>query len=130
MGVGRFMVGRFPRAARSVDVADVEADGIERDNGLVLGSGERYGRAGEAPGLSGIPCAGGLLNICSHRPDEALAEDDGELGLGHGPLTWRHIPLFFRSVQDQIEQLGGSIVAGEMSPGPDGPPEFRVQRLY
>ena len=62
-----------------------------------------------------------------HGPDKALAEDDGELGLGHGPLTWRHFPLFFRPVQDQIEQLCGGIVAGEMPPGTDGAPELRVQ---
>ncbi len=43
--------------------------------------------------------------------------------------TWRHLPLFLRAVQDQIEQLGGGIIAGEVSPGPDRPPELGVQRL-
>mgnify|MGYP005848065869 CR=1 FL=1 len=31
---------------------------------------------------------GGCTLRC-HSFDEAFAEDDGELGLGHGPLTWR-----------------------------------------
>src|SRR5712672_2944229 len=56
--------------------------------------------------------------------DEAFAEDDGELSFCHGPLTRRHPPLFFRAVQDQIQQLGGGIVAGEVAPGPDGAPEL------
>src|SRR3546814_2427116 len=64
-----------------------------------------------------------------HGPDKALAEDYGELGLCHAPLTWRHFPLFFGSVQDQIEQLGGRLVAWEVSPGSDRAPELRVKRL-
>src|SRR3546814_2178258 len=48
-----------------------------------------------------------------HGPDKALAEDYGELGLCHAPLTWRHFPLFFGSVQDQIEQLGGRLRSEE-----------------
>ena len=67
--------------------------------------------------------------IYSHGLDEALAEDDGELGLGHGPLTRWHFPLFFGSVQDQIEQLGGGLVAGEVTPGSDGAPKLGVQRF-
>jgi hypothetical protein len=59
-----------------------------------------------------------------HGLDEAFAEDDGELSFCHGPLTRRHPPLFFRTVQDQIQQLGGGIVAGEVAPGPDGAPEL------
>ncbi len=36
-----------------------------------------------------------------HRLREVFAEQDGELGLGHTPLTRRHGPLFFGAVQDQ-----------------------------
>ena len=64
-----------------------------------------------------------------HGLDEAFAEQDGELGLGHGPLTRRHFPLFLGSVQDQIEQLGRGIVVGEVPPGPDRPPELGIQSL-
>jgi hypothetical protein len=53
--------------------------------------------------------AGGCT-LCRHGFDETLAEDDGELDLGHGPLTGRHFSLFLRPVQDQIKQLGCSIV--------------------
>lgn len=35
----------------------------------------------------------------------------------------------FGPVQDQVEQLGGRAIAGEVAPGPDSPPELRVQRL-
>ena len=38
----------------------------------------------------------GSLTLRRHGFDEALAEDDGELGLGHGPFTGRHFPLFLR----------------------------------
>jgi hypothetical protein len=52
-----------------------------------------------------------------HRPGEALAEEDGELGLGHAPLARRHDPLLLGAVQDQEEEFGGSLLAGEMAPG-------------
>src|SRR3546814_5924028 len=51
------------------------------------------------------------------------------MGLCHVPLTWRLFPLVFGSVQDQIEQLGGRLVAWEVSPGSDRAPELRVKRL-
>src|SRR5580658_1531286 len=44
-------------------------------------------------GLSGIPCAAGRFNRSRHSRCEALAEEDGELRLGHGPLARRHDPL-------------------------------------
>ena len=62
--------------------------------------------------------------------DEALAEDDGELGLGHGPLAWRHFPLFFGSVQDQVERLGDGLIAGEVTPRAHRPAQLGVERLY
>lgn len=37
--------------------------------------------------------------------------------------------LFFGSVQNQIQQLGGDIVVCEVPAAPDGTPELRVQRL-
>jgi hypothetical protein len=47
--------------------------------------------------------AGGCTS--GHGPGEALAEDDGELGLGDRPLAWGHGPLFFGPVQDQEQEL-------------------------
>jgi hypothetical protein len=64
-----------------------------------------------------------------HGLDEAFAEQDGKLGLGHGPLTGRHSRLFLQAVQAQIEQLGRRIVAREAPPRPDRPPELGVQSL-
>src|SRR5690606_26825108 len=51
-----------------------------------------------APGLSVISCVAGDCTLRRHGADEALAKDDSELRLGHGPLTWRHFPLFLRPV--------------------------------
>ncbi len=65
--------------------------------------------------------------LCCHGLDEALAEYDGELGLGHGPLTRWHFPLFLGSVRDQIEQLGCGLVAGKVATCPDGAAQLRVQ---
>ena len=60
---------------------------------------------------------------------EALTEDDGELRLGHGPLTRWHFPLFLRSVQDHIQQFCCRLVAREVPPGPDSPAELGVEGL-
>jgi hypothetical protein len=65
------------------------------------------------PGLSGMSRAAGRLNQSGHSQCEALAEEDGELGLGHGPLVRRHDPLLFGAVQDQEDELGGGFVTGE-----------------
>jgi 23S rRNA (uracil1939-C5)-methyltransferase len=59
------------------------------------------GQRGITVGLSGISCAAGRLNQSGHSQCEALAKEDGELGLGHGPLARRHDPLLFGAVQDQ-----------------------------
>src|SRR4051812_15182804 len=71
----------------------------------------------------------GGCTLRRHGFDEAFAEHDCELGLGDGPLTWRHFPSFLGSVQDQVKQLGGGLVVGEVAPGPDSAPELRVQCL-
>jgi len=42
------------------------------------------------------------------------------LHLRHVPFARRHFPLFLRSVQDQIEQLGGRLIVGEMAPRSNG----------
>ena len=60
---------------------------------------------------------------------EALAEEDGELGLGHGPLARRHDPLLLGAVQDQEEEFCGGLVTGEMAPGPNRPAQLGIQRL-
>jgi hypothetical protein len=59
----------------------------------------------------------GLHGLC-----EALAEDDGELRLGHRPFTRRHLPLLFGAVQDEKEQLHRRLVGGEVPSGADGAP--------
>jgi len=44
--------------------------------------------------------AGGLTSS-GHGPNEPLSEEDGELGLGHGPRARWHCPLLLGAVQDQ-----------------------------
>jgi hypothetical protein len=80
-------------------------------------------------GLSGISCAAGRLNQSGHGQCEALAEQDGELGLGHRPLARRRDPLLFGAVQDQEEELGGGFVTGEMTPGPNRSAQLGIERL-
>ena len=41
-----------------------------------------------------------------------LAEQDSELGLGHGPLARWHDPLFLGAVQHQEEEFCGGVGAG------------------
>ena len=67
--------------------------------------------------------------MSGHGPGEALAEEDGELRLGHRPLTRRRLPLLLGAVQDQEEELQRRVVGREMSPGPDGAAELGVQGL-
>ena len=69
------------------------------------------------------------MNRSGHGQCETLAEQDGELGLGHGPLARRHDPLLLGAVQDQEEELCRLLVAGEMASGPDGPAQLGIQRL-
>jgi len=71
----------------------------------------------------------GRLNQSGHSQCEALAEEDGELGLGHGPLARRHDPLLFGAVQDQEEELGGGFISGEMTPGPNCSAQLGIERL-
>jgi len=77
----------------------------EMDEALGAAKGERtperlgyrsghYGRTLITPGLSVISCVAGDCILRRHGADEAFAEDDSELRLSHGPLTWRHFPLF------------------------------------
>jgi hypothetical protein len=82
-----------------------------------------------AAGLSGISCAAGRLNQSGHSQCEALAKEDGELGLGHGPLARRHDPLLFGAVQDQEEKLGSGFVSGEMTPGANRPAQLGIERF-
>ena len=72
----------------------------------------------------------GRLNQSGHSQCEALAEEDGETGLGHGPLARRHNPLLLGSVQDQEEEFGCGLVTGEMAPGPDRSTQLGIERLY
>ena len=69
------------------------------------------------------------LTDVTHSHCEALAEQDSELGLGHGPLARRHDPLFLRAVQHQEEEFCGGVVTWEMTPGSDRPAEFGIQSL-
>ena len=80
--------------------------------------------------VSEISCVGSGGCSCSgHGSCEALAEEDGELRLGHTPLTGWHGPLFLRLVQDQEQQLQGCLVGRKMTPGSDRASEFGVQGL-
>ena len=69
------------------------------------------------------------IDKSGHGYCEALAEEDGELGLGHGPLAQRHDPLLLEAVQDQEEEFGGSLVTGEMTSGPNRPAQLGIERL-
>jgi len=72
---------------------------------------------------------GGRLKQSGHGSCEALAEQDSELRLGHGPLARWHDPLFPGAVQHQEEEFCGGVVIWEMPPGSDRPAEFGIQRL-
>jgi hypothetical protein len=74
-------------------------------------------------------CPVGEATRSGHCPGKALAEEDGKLGLCHGPFTWRHDPLLFGPVQDQEQQLQCRLVGREVAPCPDGPAQLGVQRL-
>jgi hypothetical protein len=71
----------------------------------------------------------GRVKQSGHGHCEALAEQDGELGLGHGPLARRHHPLLFGAVQHQEKKFCGGVITWEMTPGSDGPAEFGIQSL-
>jgi Integrase core domain len=61
--------------------------------------------------------------------DEAIAEHNGELGLSLGPFAGRHFPLLSDLAQDQENELGRRLVAGEMASRPHGPSQLGVQGL-
>src|SRR3984885_1681619 len=61
--------------------------------------------------------------------DEAIAEHDGKLGLSLGPFAGRHFPLLSDLAQDQENELGRRLVAGEMASRPHGPSQLGVQGL-
>src|SRR3954454_21289610 len=95
--------------------------------------------AGSQAGLSAVPdgagaCQGfrvwaGGWTSASHGLGEALAEEDGELGLGHRPLARRHPPLLLGAVQDQEQQLHRRLVGRKVAPGPHRPAKLGVERL-
>jgi hypothetical protein len=64
---------------------------------------------------------GGRLKQSGHGHCDALAEQDSERGLGHGPLARRHDPLFLGAVQHQEEEFRGGVITWEMTPGSDRP---------
>src|SRR4051794_13763981 len=72
--------------------------------------------------------AGGWTST-GHGPGEALAEEDGELGLGHRPRAGSHPPLLLGPVQDQEQELQGGLVGREVAPRANRPPELGVERL-
>src|SRR6185437_4887162 len=61
--------------------------------------------------------------------DETIAEHDGELGLSLGPFAGWHFPLLSDLAQDQENELGRRLVAGEMASRPHGPSQLGVQGL-
>ena len=59
--------------------------------------------------------------------DEAIVEHDGELGLRLGPFARRHFPLLSDLAQDQENELGHRLVAGEMASRPSAMPIVRLR---
>src|SRR5512135_1050832 len=55
----------------------------------------------------------------SSRQGKTVFEQDGELGLGHGPLPRWHFPLLRRQVQHQEQEFQRAVVGGKVSPGSD-----------
>jgi hypothetical protein len=86
-----------------------------------LRSGEYGGRNGT---VINFVYGRAVEHLRRHGFNEALAKDDGELGLGYGPFTWLHLPLFFGSVQDQIEWFCRRLIAWEVSPDSDSPSQL------
>src|SRR4051812_6075973 len=112
----------------------VEVDGTTR----LLGRGAQVpGGAGAAVGAA-EHCADAwgtdliAADTPSHRGLASRAGDllvlpvDRELGSGHAPFPWRHSPLALGQVQDQVEELDGGLVAGEVAAGADRPAQLGV----
>lgn len=61
------------------------------------------------------------------RDAEPVAEDDGELRHGGGPLALGIFPVLTDAAQDQIEQLEGGLVIGEMPAAANGGSQGAVE---
>src|SRR5690349_6018532 len=88
-----------------------------------------------SPPRSGRPCLsngtiaakpGGVMSK-NQSSGEAFTEKDGELSLGHHPLTRRHFPLLLRALQGQEQELHCGLVDWEVTSGPDSAAEFSVE---
>jgi hypothetical protein len=84
-------------------------------------------RDGTLRGVSGISCAAGRFKRSDQGGCEALAEQDDELGLGHGPRARWHDPCLLGAVQGQEEKFRRRLVAGEMASGPDHSAQLGIQ---
>ena len=60
-------------------------------------------------------CVEGRFQLNPLLSGEPVAEHDGELRFGGGPLTWWHLPLSADLAQHQEQQLGGGLVVGEVA---------------
>jgi hypothetical protein len=50
------------------------------------------------------------------RSLETIREENSKLGFRHCPFSRRHLPLFLRSVQDQIQEFRCCLIGREMAP--------------
>ena len=60
-------------------------------------------------------CVEGRFQLNPLLSGEPVAEHDGELRFGGGPLTWWHLPLSADLAQHQEQQLGGGLVVWEVA---------------
>ena len=87
---------------------------------------KKYGaKHSGAVGTVGNSVLGGAGSISGgHCLCKPVAEDDGHLSFGGRPFPWRHLPVFFRAVQDEKQQLQRGLIIGEMPPGPHRPAQL------
>ena len=72
-------------------------------------------RGGHRLGACQESCVEGRFQLNPLLSGEPVAEHDGELRFGGGPLTWWHLPLSADLAQHQEQQLGGGLVVWEVA---------------
>jgi IS5 family transposase len=86
--------------------------GTDRGHGLIRGWTATHAAAHDGARLEDVldgTCRGSRVvpvvetTRSGHGAGEAFAEQDGELGLGHGPFTRWHCPCLLGAMQDEIE---------------------------
>src|SRR3984885_3113821 len=110
----------------AASIADDASSGTPRRGPSRTRARHRQWRLAARPGTVGNLVRGAGFPSGS---DEAIAEHDGKLGLSLGPFAGRHFPLLSDLAQDQENELGRRLVAGEMASRPHGPSQLGVQGL-